>query len=70
MKIRVIKNFNDKMFGNKLLRLEGTVIDTDNPNEKCSEELAKERIKLGVCVEYDELPLEEAPKKGKKANKK
>ena len=54
MKIRVIKSFNDKMFGNKLLRAEGTIIDTDNPNEKCSEELAKERIKIGVCVEYNE----------------
>ena len=70
MKIRVIKDFKDKMFHDKLLRTEGAIIDTDNPNEKCSEELAKERIKPGFCVEYKELPLEEAQKKGKKANKK
>lgn len=75
MKIRVIVPFRDKAFDNKIIREEGTIIDTDLPEERCSVKLAKERIAGGFCVEVKEMPVE-APKvvkpvnKGKKVSKK
>lgn len=70
MKLIVVRDFLDKAFDNKIVREEGTIIDTDDPTFKCDEELARERIKGGFCVEMEEAPLEKPEKKGKKASKK
>lgn len=69
MKLIVITPFRDKAFDNKIVREEGTIIDTDDPTFKCDEELARERIKGGFCVEMEELPVEKPANKGKKAKK-
>ena len=69
MKLIVTIPFRDKAFDNQIIREEGTIIDTDDESFRCNEELAKERIKGGFCVEMEELPLENQ-KKGKKVSKK
>ena len=58
MKIIVTTPFRDKAFDNKIIREEGTIIDTDDKSFKCDEELAKERISGGFCVEVQEASLE------------
>ena len=58
MKIRVIVPFRDKAFNDSIIREEGTIIDTDLPEERCSVELAKERIEGGFCVEVKEMKIE------------
>lgn len=70
MKLIVTVPFRDKAFDNKIVREEGAIIDTDDKSFKCDEELAKERIKGGFCVEIEEPPLEKPEKKGKKVSKK
>jgi len=70
MKLIVTTPFRDKAFDNKIIREEGTIIDTDDKSFKCDENLARERIKGGFCVEMEELPVEKQANKGKKASKK
>ena len=83
MKIRVIQSFSDVAFNDKIIRKVGEVIDTTDPKFKCSEDLAKERIRRGFCEEiiedgtlehpYETVmpePVKETPKKGKKVSKK
>lgn len=69
MKLIVTTPFRDKMFDNKIVREEGTIIDTDDSSFKCDEKLARERIKGGFCVEMEELPIENTEIKEKPANK-
>lgn len=69
MKIIVTTPFRDKAFDNQIVREEGTIIDTDDKSFRCDEELAKERILGGFCVEVQE-PKENIEKKGKKVSKK
>lgn len=51
MKIRVIQAFRDVAFNNEIIRKVGDIIDTTKDEFKCSEDLARERIRRGFCVE-------------------
>lgn len=68
MKIRVIEPFRDIAFNNTITRKVGDIIDTTDPDFKCSIDLAQERIRRGFCVEVkDEDPkIEEIIKVGGK----
>ena len=66
MKIRVIVPFRDVAFNDQITRNVGDIIDTTNPEFKCSEDLARERIRRGFCVEVkdDDPKIEEIIKVG------
>ena len=68
MKIRVIVPFMDKQFNNEITRVANDIIDTDDPNFKCDEELARDRIAKGFCVEVkdNDPELEHVAKIGDK----
>lgn len=68
MKIRVIQAFRDVAFNNEITRQVGDIIDTTKDEFKCSEDLAKERIRRGFCVEVkdDDPKIEEIIKVGDK----
>lgn len=58
MKIRVIQAFRDVAFNNTITRNVGDIIDTTKDEFKCSEDLAKERIRRGFCIEVKDTDPE------------
>ena len=71
MKIRVIQQFSDVALNDRVIREVGDIIDTTKDEFKCSEDLAKERIRRGFCVEVKDEEVEPiVEKKGKKVSKK
>ena len=73
MKIRVIQRFSDVAFNDRIIREVGDIIDTTKDEFKCSEDLARERIRRGFCEEVKEeveVATATQEKKGKKVSKK